>query len=61
MKTMMRQRAYPKDNSKLAWAGYPTKRGAPVDSLFEANCQIVEAWLGDLMSSSAAERSSTER
>ena len=61
MKTMMRQRAYPKNNFTLAWAGYPTKRGAPLDSLFEANCQIVEAWLGDLISSSAAERSSIGR
>lgn len=53
MKTMMRQRAYPKSNVALGWAGAPTKRGVPVDGLFADNCRIVEAWLGDLIANSA--------
>ncbi|MBD3814273.1 MAG: hypothetical protein IE917_19025, partial [Betaproteobacteria bacterium] len=48
MKTMMRQRAYPKTNATLGWRGAPTAQGAPVDELFAANCRTVEAWVRDL-------------
>lgn len=49
MKTMMRQRAYPKTNATLGWRGAPTAQGAPVDELFAANCRTVEAWVRDLI------------
>lgn len=48
MKTMMRQRAYPKGNAALGWRPSPTAVGAPLDDLFAENCAMVEAWLGDL-------------
>ena len=53
MKTMKRQRAYPKDNCALDWKSSPTLRGTPVDGLFAENYRIVEAWLGDLITVSA--------
>lgn len=52
MKTMMRQKAFPKSNSALGWVGSPTERGAPVDELFAENCRTVEVWLCDLIASS---------
>ncbi|SMH62822.1 DUF4417 domain-containing protein [Azospirillum agricola] len=48
MKTIMRQRAFPKSNSALGWASAPTERGAPIDDLFEDNFRAKEAWAGDL-------------
>ena len=52
MKTMKRQRASPRGNRALDWKGSPTLRGAPIDELFDDNCRIVEAWLGDLITAS---------
>ena len=52
MKTMKRQRASPRGNGALDWKGSPTLRGAPIDELFDDNCRIVEAWLGDLITAS---------
>ena len=52
MKTINRQRAYPKSNSSLGWTKFPTELGAPLYDLFAGNCQTVETWLGDLITSS---------
>ena len=52
MKTMKRQRASPRGNRALNWKGSPTLRGAPIDELFDDNCRVVEAWLGDLITAS---------
>lgn len=48
MKTMMRQRAVPAGNSRIAWRPSPTAIGAPLDALFAENRAMVESWLGDL-------------
>lgn len=58
IKTMMRQKAYAKEDHTLAWIQHPTKNGAPIDSLLESNCQKVEMWLNSLVSSSYPERTS---
>lgn len=61
MKTMMRQRACLKHETELGWEGIRTRRGAPVDELFTMNCQVVEAWLNNLIASSISERASFMR
>ena len=61
IKTMMRQKAYSKADATLAWMQYPTKNGAPIDSLLESNLQTTETWMGSLVSSSYPERSSVRR
>jgi hypothetical protein len=48
MKTVMRQRAYPKGNAALGWQSSPTATGAPLDDLFADNLATVETWLSDL-------------
>ncbi len=48
MKTVMRQRAYPKGNAALGWQASPTATGAPLDDLFADNLATVETWLSDL-------------
>ena len=53
MKTMKRQRAYRGSNSEIDWASCPTEPGTSVDELFNKNCQIVEARLGDLITAAA--------
>lgn len=53
MKTMMRQRAYPKGNAALGWKRAPTATGAPLDDLFADNRATMEAWLRDLAATSA--------
>lgn len=45
MKTMNRQRAVRRRNASLGWIRSPTKRGAPVDSLFSLNQQEVRYWI----------------
>lgn len=53
MKTMMRQRAYPKGNAALGWKQSPTATGMQLDDLFADNRETVEAWLRDLAAPSA--------
>ncbi len=48
MKTMMRQRAYPKGNAALGWTGTPAATGKQLDDLFADNHEVVEAWLRNL-------------
>jgi len=55
MKTMMRQRAYPKSDATLGWRGSPTEPGAPVDSLFAENWRIRESWVSDFITASREE------
>ena len=57
MKTMMRQRAVPAGNSRLAWRRAPTATGAPLDDLFAENLATVDGWLTDI----AAPPITTER
>ena len=61
IKTMMRQKAYSRTDTTLAWIQYPTKRGAPIDALFDSNCQTVETWLAGLISSSSPKKASVRR
>ncbi len=48
MKTMMRRRAVPADNVRLAWHRAPTATGLPLDDLFAENLATVDGWLGDI-------------
>lgn len=48
MKTMMRQRAVPAGNARLAWRRASTPAGAPVDDLFADNLTMVDHWYADV-------------
>lgn len=55
MKTVKRQRAYPKSNVQLGWRSAPTAQGAPVDNLFMENRRVVDAWVRDLVAGQDSE------
>ena len=48
MKTMKRQRAYVRMDNTIGWESYPTRQGAPLDSLFDMNLRLVEARIAAL-------------
>ena len=56
MKTVKRQRAYPKGDTIIGWKQWPMAIGAPLDDLFAHNMATVETWLRNLISSSIKER-----
>jgi hypothetical protein len=49
MKTMMRRRAVPSGNARLAWERSLTPVGAPVDDLLADNLVAVQGWYADLI------------
>lgn len=49
MKTMMRRRAVPAGNARLAWRPTPTPDGAPVDDLLADNLAKVNGWYAGMM------------
>lgn len=49
MKTIKRQRAYPKSNVALGWRPAPTAPNAALDDLLADNQRTVDAWIRDLM------------
>lgn len=44
IKTMKRQRAYPKGHAGLGWTSAPTDRGAPLDDLLAHNFHTTDTW-----------------
>jgi hypothetical protein len=57
MKTMMRRRAVPAGNVRLAWRQAPTASGESLDDLFAINLAAVDGWVANIAAPSiAAER-----
>ncbi|MDR4308496.1 hypothetical protein IHQ68_17900 [Chelatococcus sambhunathii] len=48
MKTMMRRRAVPAGNARIAWQRALTPEGTPVDGLFADNLTMVHGWYADM-------------
>jgi hypothetical protein len=54
MKTMMRRRAVPAGNMRLAWRRAPTATAEPLDDLFADNLATVDGWLAEIAAPSIA-------